>query len=425
MCGCCVCMYVCVYLQVRLDDEVYTLIPPRSAADGTSDGPTPHSTGLGLPLSRALTKAGGGWLGLEDDVVAVESRGGDGVAVATTPTAASPTATDVTMLAGGTSTTRSTTRDAGTSHSWNSAAVGSGGAGATARDAGGDFSSLCPAVESVLTTRYWAVFEAPTAVASRDTIVDMRGAAFLSMRVLDGIPSGGTGTAPAPLPNSAVVHPAVALPSARQPPDSPHTVEHERWHTEVRARAFQYRSQSLQVDGGGGGGPPAATTLQRSVSEVRRGSTGTLAVVAEGGPVFKVGAPPPLTKGGDGGAAAVSRRNSLSDVHCTVGAGGVAAPAATPPSMVDEAASGGVVSLLESVGADSVGGDVSPLGPTARGVPTAAAAAAAATVAQALSPPRVSHGDLLPGMVASTSPPRTGTRARDVVVQWSGLGVRE
>ena len=37
----------------------------QADADGVARGPVPTSTGLGLPLSRALAKAGGGWLGLE------------------------------------------------------------------------------------------------------------------------------------------------------------------------------------------------------------------------------------------------------------------------------------------------------------------------------------------------------------------------
>ena len=44
-------------------DERYTSVPPEAGRDL---GPTSNSTGLGLPLSRALAKAGGGWLGLSD-----------------------------------------------------------------------------------------------------------------------------------------------------------------------------------------------------------------------------------------------------------------------------------------------------------------------------------------------------------------------
>ena len=47
-----------------LDPEFFHIIPP-----GDSDaGPTVNTTGLGLPLSRALAKAGGGWLGLFEAV---------------------------------------------------------------------------------------------------------------------------------------------------------------------------------------------------------------------------------------------------------------------------------------------------------------------------------------------------------------------
>jgi hypothetical protein len=47
-------------------------VPPLSTWTRSSgsvsggDEPVTHTTGLGLPLSRALAKAGGGWLGLED-----------------------------------------------------------------------------------------------------------------------------------------------------------------------------------------------------------------------------------------------------------------------------------------------------------------------------------------------------------------------
>ena len=47
-----------------LDDASFTMVPPRRLGDG-EDGPTAHSTGLGLPLSRALAKVAGGWLGLQ------------------------------------------------------------------------------------------------------------------------------------------------------------------------------------------------------------------------------------------------------------------------------------------------------------------------------------------------------------------------
>ena len=52
-------------VAATLDPSQYTLVPPEQ---GNSTGPTNNSTGLGLPLSRALAKAGGGWLGLADSV---------------------------------------------------------------------------------------------------------------------------------------------------------------------------------------------------------------------------------------------------------------------------------------------------------------------------------------------------------------------
>ena len=48
-----------------LDSRLYHLVP---ADEGNDHGPTGNSTGLGLPLSRALAKACGGWLGLTDSV---------------------------------------------------------------------------------------------------------------------------------------------------------------------------------------------------------------------------------------------------------------------------------------------------------------------------------------------------------------------
>ncbi len=40
------------------------VLPPAGGEPGS--GPTPYTTGLGLPLSRALARAGNGWLGLDD-----------------------------------------------------------------------------------------------------------------------------------------------------------------------------------------------------------------------------------------------------------------------------------------------------------------------------------------------------------------------
>jgi hypothetical protein len=48
----------------RLDTAEFKLVPPVRVDPG-GEGPVPHTTGLGLPLSRALSKAMGGWLGLE------------------------------------------------------------------------------------------------------------------------------------------------------------------------------------------------------------------------------------------------------------------------------------------------------------------------------------------------------------------------
>ena len=53
----------------RLHDHVpFELVRAPNSAD-TGSGPLPYSTGLGLPLSRALAKAGNGWLGLFDVVL--------------------------------------------------------------------------------------------------------------------------------------------------------------------------------------------------------------------------------------------------------------------------------------------------------------------------------------------------------------------
>ncbi len=60
--------------SVSLDSGSFTVVPARPVEDGSEEGPTAHSTGLGLPLSRALAKAGGGWLGLEDSSPAVITR---------------------------------------------------------------------------------------------------------------------------------------------------------------------------------------------------------------------------------------------------------------------------------------------------------------------------------------------------------------
>ena len=49
----------------------YATVPPPARAEGVDSGPTPYTTGLGLPLSRALARAGNGWLGLDDDVGAL------------------------------------------------------------------------------------------------------------------------------------------------------------------------------------------------------------------------------------------------------------------------------------------------------------------------------------------------------------------
>ena len=56
-----------------VDAAAYTVVPAVPEASGGT-GPTPFSTGLGLPLSRALAKAGGGWLGLEDGSVVATAR---------------------------------------------------------------------------------------------------------------------------------------------------------------------------------------------------------------------------------------------------------------------------------------------------------------------------------------------------------------
>jgi hypothetical protein len=58
--------------SVRLSEAVTTVVvPPLTASlfegGGTLGGPSKHTTGLGLPLSRALAMCGGGWLGLEDE----------------------------------------------------------------------------------------------------------------------------------------------------------------------------------------------------------------------------------------------------------------------------------------------------------------------------------------------------------------------
>ena len=51
----------------------FVIVPALGSGE---DGPTANTTGLGLPLSRALAKSGGGWLGLESDAM-VESAGVD------------------------------------------------------------------------------------------------------------------------------------------------------------------------------------------------------------------------------------------------------------------------------------------------------------------------------------------------------------
>ena len=58
-----------------LDPSLYTLVPPDAVPPDSAVGPTSNSTGLGLPLSRALAKAGGGWLGLSDS--SSSTAGGD------------------------------------------------------------------------------------------------------------------------------------------------------------------------------------------------------------------------------------------------------------------------------------------------------------------------------------------------------------
>ena len=53
----------------RLHDHVpFESVRAPNGTD-TGSGPLPYSTGLGLPLSRALAKAGNGWLGLFDVVL--------------------------------------------------------------------------------------------------------------------------------------------------------------------------------------------------------------------------------------------------------------------------------------------------------------------------------------------------------------------
>ena len=51
----------------RLPALGFHAVPPRRG-DGSDDGPVAHTTGLGLPLSRALANAMGGWLGLESSL---------------------------------------------------------------------------------------------------------------------------------------------------------------------------------------------------------------------------------------------------------------------------------------------------------------------------------------------------------------------
>ena len=60
----------------------YTPVPAEAAV---GQGPTGNSTGLGLPLSRALAKVGGGWLSLTDTTdVDLTSRDKQSRAVSTT-----------------------------------------------------------------------------------------------------------------------------------------------------------------------------------------------------------------------------------------------------------------------------------------------------------------------------------------------------
>ena len=49
--------------RAATDGAPFTDVPPVLTGSDDCGGPTPHTTGLGLPLSRALAKAGGGWLG--------------------------------------------------------------------------------------------------------------------------------------------------------------------------------------------------------------------------------------------------------------------------------------------------------------------------------------------------------------------------
>ena len=101
------------------------------AESGNESGPTAYSTGLGLPLSRALAKANNGWLGLEDS----DHCGVDGHRITHSITTALPRSHP--------STPASPAHLAGSSPAWNnilSASTLNGGDGLTF---------------------YWAVLEAP------------------------------------------------------------------------------------------------------------------------------------------------------------------------------------------------------------------------------------------------------------------------
>ena len=52
-------------VQQSLNASTYTIVAARPGVD---QKPTGNSTGLGLPLSRALAKAAGGWIGLADSL---------------------------------------------------------------------------------------------------------------------------------------------------------------------------------------------------------------------------------------------------------------------------------------------------------------------------------------------------------------------